>query len=60
MLLVVYKLSIDPDDSIFPRAVTRVGQRYQANVLSWEEQKAGEAHHGFGESEAGPSRHMTG
>jgi hypothetical protein len=56
--------TLDPDDAIFPRAATRVGVKYQANVLSWEEQQAAEAlhgaHHGFVEGEAGPSRHITG
>lgn len=52
--------TLDPDDQIFPRAVTRVGIRYQASVLSWEEQQAAEARHGFGETEAGPSRHLVG
>lgn len=31
-------LSLDPEDAIFPRAVTRVGSKYQANVPSWEEE----------------------
>lgn len=31
---------LDPDDPIFPRNVTRVGNRYQAVVPTWEEQKA--------------------
>jgi hypothetical protein len=55
--------TLDPEDLIFPRAATRVGVKYQANVLSWEEQQAAEAyhgtHHGFVEGEAGPSRHIT-
>ncbi|RSH90248.1 putative PHD type zinc finger protein with BAH domain-containing protein [Saitozyma podzolica] len=54
--------TLDPEDLIFPRAATRVGVKYQANVLSWEEQQAAEAyhgaHHGFVEGEAGPSRHI--
>ncbi|OWZ60874.1 hypothetical protein AYX15_06876 [Cryptococcus neoformans] len=28
----------DPEDAIFPRAATRVGSKYQANVPSWEEE----------------------
>ncbi|KAJ9119411.1 hypothetical protein QFC24_005644 [Naganishia onofrii] len=32
--------SIDPDDPIFPRNVTRIGNRYQAVVPTWEEQQA--------------------
>lgn len=52
--------TLDPDDPIFPRAATRVGLRYQAIVPSWEEQQAAEARHGFGETEAGPSRHIGG
>ena len=53
-------LMIDPDDPIFPRAATRVGAKFQATVLSWEEQQEAELHHGFGDSEAGPSRHIGG
>ena len=49
--------TLDPDDPIFPRAATRVGMKYQANVLSWEEQQAVEANR---EAEAGPSRHLGG
>ena len=52
--------TLDPDDPIFPKAATRVGVRYQANVMPWEEQQAAEAHHGFGDAEAGPSRHLGG
>jgi hypothetical protein len=29
----------DSDDPIFPRQVTRLGQRYQAVVPTWEEQQ---------------------
>ncbi|KAL1409778.1 putative PHD type zinc finger protein with BAH domain-containing protein [Vanrija albida] len=43
--------TLSAEDLIFPRAVTRVGTKYQANVLSWEEQVEAEARH-----EAGPSR----
>ncbi|KAJ9117562.1 hypothetical protein QFC22_004412 [Naganishia vaughanmartiniae] len=32
--------TIDADDPIFPRNVTRVGNRYQAVVPTWEEQQA--------------------
>ena len=34
--------------------------KYQANVLSWEEQQEAEVRHKLGESEAGPSRHIPG
>ncbi|KAL7424387.1 putative PHD type zinc finger protein with BAH domain-containing protein [Cryptotrichosporon argae] len=47
--------TLDPDDQIFPRAVTRVGPKFQATVPTWEEQQA-QAHHAFGDPEAGPSR----
>lgn len=50
--------TLDPDDQIFPRATTRQGTKYQANVLTWEEQQAAEAHQL--EAEAGPSRHIAG
>ncbi|OWZ62846.1 hypothetical protein AYX14_06846 [Cryptococcus neoformans] len=30
--------TLDPEDAIFPRAATRVGSKYQANVPSWEEE----------------------
>lgn len=56
--------TLDPDDQIFPRAATRVGTKYQANVPTWEEQQAIEASHrahsGFLDNEAGPSRHIAG
>lgn len=35
--------SIDPDDPIFPRNLTRIGNRYQAVVPTWEEQQVIEA-----------------
>ncbi|WWD07955.1 hypothetical protein V865_006064 [Kwoniella europaea PYCC6329] len=47
---------LDPDDAIFPRAATRVGSKYQANVPSWEEQERPHVP-GVVEVEAGPSRH---
>jgi hypothetical protein len=31
--------TVDPDDLIFPKAATRVGTKFQANVPSWEEQQ---------------------
>jgi hypothetical protein len=52
--------TLDGDDPIFPRAATRVGMKYQASVLSWEEQQEAEARHRSGENEAGPSRHIPG
>ena len=52
--------ALDPDDQIFPRAATRIGTKYQANVLTWEEQQELEAKHGVIEPEAGPSRHVRG
>ncbi|WWC59192.1 uncharacterized protein I303_101741 [Kwoniella dejecticola CBS 10117] len=48
--------ALDPEDAIFPRAATRVGSKYQANVPSWEEQEKPHAP-GVVEVEAGPSRH---
>lgn len=30
---------VDSDDPIFPRQVTRLGQRFQAVVPTWEEQQ---------------------
>jgi hypothetical protein len=51
--------ALDPDDLIFPRAATRTGIKFQANVLSWEEQQAAEERHRLGESESGPSRHIA-
>jgi hypothetical protein len=51
--------TLDPDDLIFPRAATRTGAKFQANVLTWEEQQAAEERHRLGESEAGPSRHIA-
>lgn len=51
--------TLDPDDLIFPRAATRTGIKFQANVLTWEEQQAAEERHRLGESEAGPSRHIA-
>jgi len=51
--------SIDPDDPIFPRTATRTGIKYQAHVLSWEEQQERELRHRLGEPEAGPSRHIA-
>ncbi|CAK9782337.1 hypothetical protein CC85DRAFT_282380 [Cutaneotrichosporon oleaginosum] len=35
--------TLSEEDLIFPRAVTRVGPKYTANVLTWEEQQAAEA-----------------
>lgn len=32
------KDTLDREDAIFPRAATRVGSKYQANVPSWEEE----------------------
>ena len=51
--------TLDPDDLIFPRAATRTGAKFQANVMTWEEQQAAEERHRLGESEAGPSRHIA-
>lgn len=34
--------TLDPEDAIFPRAATRVGSKYQANVPSWEEESRGQ------------------
>jgi hypothetical protein len=51
--------TLDPDDLIFPRAATRTGIKFQANVMTWEEQQAAEERHRLGESEAGPSRHIA-
>ncbi|GMK59807.1 hypothetical protein CspeluHIS016_0900240 [Cutaneotrichosporon spelunceum] len=34
--------TLSEEDLIFPRAVTRVGPKYTANVLTWEEQQAAE------------------
>ncbi|WWC87223.1 uncharacterized protein L201_002111 [Kwoniella dendrophila CBS 6074] len=48
--------TLDPEDAIFPRAATRVGSKYQANVPSWEEQEKPHLP-GMIEAEAGPSRH---
>lgn len=48
--------TLSAEDLIFPRAVTRVGTKYQANVLSWEEQQEAEAHHAAQLDQAGPSR----
>lgn len=30
---------LDPHDSIYPRATTRLGQKFQANLVTWEQQK---------------------
>ena len=49
--------TLDPDDPIFPRAATRVGQKFQATVLSWEEQQVEEMRR---EAEAGSSRRLIG
>jgi hypothetical protein len=51
--------ALDPDDLIFPRAATRTGAKFQANVMTWEEQQAAEERHRLGESESGPSRHIA-
>jgi hypothetical protein len=51
--------TLDPDDLIFPRAATRTGAKFQANVMTWEEQQAAEERHRLGESESGPSRHIA-
>nr|XP_031861887.1 uncharacterized protein CI109_002716 [Kwoniella shandongensis]KAA5528959.1 hypothetical protein CI109_002716 [Kwoniella shandongensis] len=48
--------ALDPEDAIFPRAATRVGQKYQANVPTWEEEQE-RSGIGHVETEAGPSRH---
>lgn len=34
--------ALNEEDLIFPRAVTRVGPKFTANVLTWEEQQAAE------------------
>lgn len=31
---------LDPDDSIYPRATPRIGVKYQANPIAWDEQQA--------------------
>ncbi|WVO15843.1 hypothetical protein L204_103505 [Cryptococcus depauperatus] len=43
--------SLDPEDSIFPRAVTRVGVKFQANVPSWQSESMAEDRSGL-QSEA--------
>ncbi|WVQ84001.1 hypothetical protein IAT38_006146 [Cryptococcus sp. DSM 104549] len=49
--------TLDPEDAIFPRAATRVGPKFQANVPTWEEELERQGLH---EAEAGPSRqHAT-
>ncbi|WVF70081.1 hypothetical protein IAT40_004868 [Kwoniella sp. CBS 6097] len=48
--------TLDPEDAIFPRAATRVGMKYQANVPTWEEEQEKRGL-GIVEAEAGPSRH---
>ncbi|CAO1614953.1 unnamed protein product [Sympodiomycopsis kandeliae] len=35
----VAKDILDPHDSIYPRATTRLGQKYQSNLITWEQQK---------------------
>ncbi|KAJ9114192.1 hypothetical protein QFC20_001708 [Naganishia adeliensis] len=42
-LYTVAEDTIDPDDPIFPRNLTRIGNRYQAVVPTWEEQQVIEA-----------------
>lgn len=34
--------TLDAEDLIYPRAVTRVGTKFQANVMTWEEQQRAE------------------
>ena len=53
--------ALNPEDLIYPRAVTRVGQKYQANVMTVEEQAEAERKRQDSlDSPAGPSRMIRG
>lgn len=47
--------TLSEEDLIFPRSVTRVGTKFQANVLSWGEQLEAEKRRPI-DVEVGPSR----
>lgn len=48
--------TLNPEDLIYPRAVTRVGPKFQANVMSWEQQVEAERRRQESLETVGPSR----